>query len=611
MMNEKINELLSKLSEKDCAKAQAFLNIVEDMGLKDEIKLDGVVYLSYKAGVLSLEEIETKFSAATLASLEILLKLDSINYSQQAEEAENIRKMFFAITKDIRIIMLKIAFVVAELQNLEDQTPEQDKALAHSILTLYAPLAARLGLSNYKTTLEDSAFMLNNPDIYDNVKKQVDERYHQRQPIVNRLKELVESCLSDIGISGKVYGRKKHIYSIYKKLNDHSLDTIYDLVAVRAIVKSIPDCYALLGRIHTKVEPLQKRFKDYIAIPKSNGYQSLHTTVIFEGVPVEIQIRTEEMHKFAEYGVAAHWLYKEKKTKQDDLDSRLAWLREMMENENSSIDELASSLSQDIYEGEIFVQTPKGKVIYLPRGATPIDFAYAIHSEVGNKCVGAKINNKIKPTTSLLHNGDVVEIITNPNSKGPSRDWLKIVKTSEAKNKINAFFKKNMKEENIRTGKTMLENAIKEKGYSVSKLMTKKNLADILEYYNFVEEDELFANIGTNTIPSKVLANKLATAYQKQIKSESVSISTPTGVTITAPTEKQVYVKGMDNVLIKFAGCCHPMYGDEIIGFVSTGRGVIIHRTICPNTIYFDADRLQLAGWKEIETKPKKKKKSE
>lgn len=610
-MNEKINELILKLNEKDCAKAQAFLKIIDDMGLKDEIKLDGVVYMALKSNVLTLEEIKNSFAPATLATIEILLKLDAINYSQQNEEAENIRKMFFAITKDIRIIMLKIAFVVAELHDLEEQTPEQDKALAHSILTLYAPLAARLGLSNYKTTLEDTAFMLNSPDIYENVKKQVDERYHQRQPIVDRLKELVDNCLKDIGITGKVYGRKKHIYSIYKKLADHSLDTIYDLVAVRAIVKSVPDCYALLGRIHTKVEPLQKRFKDYIAIPKSNGYQSLHTTVIFEGVPVEIQIRTEEMHKFAEYGVAAHWLYKEKKSKQDNLDSRLAWLREMMENDETSIDELASSLSQDIYEGEIFVQTPKGKVIYLPKGATPIDFAYAIHSEVGNKCVGAKINNKMKPTTSSLHNGDVVEIITNPNSKGPSRDWLKIIKTSEAKNKINAFFKKNMKEENIKMGRTMLENAIKEKGYSVSKLMTKKNLAEILEYYNFVEEDELFANIGTNAIPSKVLANKLASNYQKQIKTEAEIISAPTGITIAAPTEKQVFVKGMDNVLIKFAGCCHPMFGDDIIGFVSTGRGVIIHRTVCPNTVYFDADRLQIAGWKQIEIKPKKNKKKE
>ena len=292
------------------------------------------------------------------------------------------------------------------------------------------------------------------------------------------------------------------------------------MIAVRAIVKTIPDCYALLGRLHSVVEPMQNRFKDYIAIPKPNGYQSLHTTVIFEGFPVEIQIRTEEMHKYAEYGVAAHWLYKEKRSKQDSLDVRLAWLRQMMENENVSIDELAKSLSQDIYNNEIFVQTPKGKVIYLPSGSTPIDFAYAIHSEVGNKCVGAKINGKMSTVSATLNNGDIVEIITNTNSKGPSRDWLKICKTSEARSKINSFFKKNMKEDTIKLGKSLLENAIKDKGYSVSKLLAKTYLDEILDYYNMNEIDELYTNIGTNAISAKYIANKLANSYQKQIKQD-------------------------------------------------------------------------------------------
>ncbi len=610
-MNAKIEELLSKFNENELIKINTFLNTLKDMDLKDEIILDGVLYHALKLNKLSKDEIVNSYSEQTVNTIDILIKLDSINYSQQETEAENLRKMFFAITKDIRIIMLKIAFCVADLKKLEENSTEYNQNLAHSIFALYAPLAARLGLSNYKTLLEDTAFLILQPKKYMEIQEQVDYKYHKRQPIVDRLKQLVENCLKDLNIEGRVYGRKKHIYSISKKLMEHSWDTIYDLVAVRAIVKSVQDCYALLGKIHTQVEPLQKRFKDYIAIPKSNGYQSLHTTVIFEGVPVEIQIRTEDMHKFAEYGVAAHWLYKEKKSKHDELDSRLAWLRQMMENENTSIDELASSLSQDIYEGEIFVQTPKGKVIYLPRGATPIDFAYSIHSEVGNKCVGAKVNNKMVPTTSALHNGDVVEIITNPNSKGPSRDWLKIIKTSEARNKINAFFKKNMKEENIKLGKAMLENAIKDKGYSVSKLLTKKNMEDILAYYNFTEDIELFANIGSNAIPPKSIANKLASTYQKQIKTEESVLHETTGITISTPTEKQVEVKGLNNVLIKFAGCCHPMYGDDIIGFVSTGRGVIIHRTICPNTLCFDADRLQQANWKKIEIKPKKKKNSE
>lgn len=391
-------------------------------------------------------------------------------------------------------------------------------------------------------------------------------------------------------------------------MQEHSMDKIYDLIAVRALVKSVADCYALLGRIHSIVVPLENRFKDYISTPKPNGYQSLHTTVEFEGFPVEIQIRTEEMHQYAEYGVAAHWLYKEKKTKQDTLDVRLAWLRQMMEDSDSSIEELSSSLGQDIYNNEIFVQTPKGKVIYLPNGSTPIDFAYSIHSEIGNKCVGAKVNNKMVPTTSELKNGDVVEIITSPNSKGPSRDWLKICKTNEARNKINSFFKKNMKDETIALGKTMLEGAIKEKGFSVSKLMS--NLHEVFKQYNTQSEEELLANIGTGGTNPKVVANKLATIYQKQIKSTIETPEIHSTISLAKPTEKQISLKGLNNILIKFANCCHPMYGDDIVGFISAGRGIIIHRSICPNISYFRESRLIEAFWKEQIPVEKNKKKN-
>lgn len=383
------------------------------------------------------------------------------------------------------------------------------------------------------------------------------------------------------------------------------------MIAVRAIVKTVPECYALIGKLHSEVEPIAKRFKDYIAIPKPNGYQSLHTSVMFEGFPVEIQIRTDDMHKYAEFGVAAHWMYKEKRNKQDTLDVRLAWLRQMMEDgKDTSLDELASSLNEDIYNNEIFVQSPMGKVIYLPAGSTPIDFAYHIHSEVGNKCVGAKVNGKIVPTTSILNNGDTVEIITNPNSKGPSRDWLKICKTSEARNKINSFFKKNMKEENVKLGKSMIENAIKEKGYSVTKLMAKDYFDNILSYYN-LEADELYANVGVNSISAKVIANKLVGAYQKQLKTEieNTNSTIENHVTLMTPTDKQINIKGLNNILMSFAGCCHPMYGDDIVGFVSAGRGVIIHRSVCPNISYFDSSRIIEAEWKPVaEPKPKKKK---
>lgn len=605
-MENKINETLELIKDYESKKINDFLEILTDMELGDDHKIAGLVHYAIRAEKITMEEVKNNYTQNVVDIISIIQKLNNINYSQQDLEAENLRKMFFAITKDIRIIMLMIAFVVA------DSRYENDKdnllKMANSIFAIYAPLSARLGLSAYKTELENRAFEIKEPDTYNKIQTEVDSRFHKRQPLVEHLTALVKKCMDELNIEGKIYGRKKHIYSIYKKLQDHPLDKIYDLVAVRAIVHTIPECYALLGRLHSIVEPFQNRFKDYISIPKPNGYQSLHTTVLFEGFPVEIQIRTEDMHKYAEYGIAAHWLYKEKRGKQDSLDIRLAWLRQMMENDDVSIEDLASSLNQDIYNNEIFVQTPKGKVVYLPSGSTPIDFAYSIHSEVGNKCVGAKVGDKLIPVTSELHNGDVVEILTNPNSKGPSRDWLKICKTSDARSKINAFFKKNMKEETIKLGKSMLDTAIKEKGYSVSKL-TANGFDDILSYYNMTEPDELYANIGTGAISAKYIANKLAIAYQKQIKEETVSTAPSSTISLAAPNEKQIQLKGLNNILLKFANCCHPMYGDDIIGFISAGRGVIIHRKVCPNVTYFRESRLIEASWKPITEKETKKKK--
>lgn len=587
-------------------KIDGFLKILTNLELSEDNKLAGLLYYGIHTNRISLDEIKNNYDETIYNTVSTLTKLDEINFNQQKEEAENLRKMFFAITKDIRIIMLKIAFVVAELRFPEEIADLS--SVTNSVFYLYAPLAARLGLSELKTELENSAFRLSEPDLYNQIQQEVDNRFHKRQPIVERLKELVSNCLKELKIDGKVYGRKKHIYSIYKKIQDKGIDNIYDLIAVRAIVKTVPECYALIGRLHSIVEPYKNRFKDYITHPKANGYQSIHSTVLFEGFPVEIQIRTEEMHHYAEYGIAAHWLYKEKRNKQDNLDIRLAWLRQMMENESTSIEDLAASLNQDIYNNVIFVQTPKGKVIYLPAGANSIDFAYAIHSEVGNKCVGAKVNGKMVPTNAELHTGDTVEIITNPNSKGPSRDWLKICKTSEAKSKINSFFKKNMREETIKLGKTILENAIKEKGYSINKLTNDNNFEEIVQYYNLADVDEFYLNIGTGAISAKLIANKLAQAYKKQIQDQNKITPQSSSVTLATPKENQIAVKGLNNILINFAKCCHPMHGDEIIGFVSAGRGIIIHRSICPNVSYFSSTRLIEASWKPIEEKPKKKK---
>lgn len=601
-----INELKKLIPEKLTNQADTLLAILDDMELGETIKCEGLLHFLVLNNVLSLEQAEQDYPEAS-ATLNILDKLEKIKITDSAEDTENIRKMFFAITKDIRIIMFKIALIVTKLRHKYEFDENERQEIAKAIFLMYAPLSARLGMSNYKTELENGAFLILQPEKYNQIQEDVDKRFHKRQPIVERLTLLTKRCMDELGIKGKVFGRKKHIFSIYKKLQDHTLDQIYDLIAVRAIVNTVAECYALLGRLHTEVEPIPGRFKDYIAIPKPNGYQSLHTTVKFEGFPVEIQIRTVEMHQYAEYGIAAHWLYKEKRNKQDSLDIRLAWLRQMMENENVSIEDLAKSLNQDIYNNEIFVQTPRGKVIYLPAGSTPIDFAYNIHSEIGNKCVGAKVNDKMVPITSSLNNGDIVEIITNPNSKGPSRDWLKICKTSEARKKINEFFKRNMKEENVKLGKTMLENAIKDKGYAVNKLINTEAMQEIIDYYNVADIDEFYALIGTNAIKPIAIANKLALAFQKQFKAEQEQIVSHNTITLADPQENQVSLKGLNNILMKFAGCCRPMYGDEIVGFVSTGRGVIIHRKQCPNVACFDEGRLIDASWKPIVEKPKKK----
>lgn len=596
-------------TDKELRQVKTLIEIEKDMNLNEQIQLAGLVYYMLYFSKASLRDIKENYPEDIVSIVSVLDKLDNLNYAQQDVEAENLRKMFFAITKDIRIIMLKIALVVTDIRNIGGLEEKKKRELANSVLLLFAPLAARLGLSKYKAELENSAFYILQPDVYNKIQGDVDARFHKRQPIVDRLVQLTQSCMDDLGIKGKVYGRKKHIYSIYKKLEGHDLDHIYDLIAVRAIVSSVADCYALYGRLSTKVEPMPKRFKDYIATPKPNGYQSLHTTVIFEGFPVEIQIRTEEMHKYAEYGIAAHWMYKEKRTKQDSLDVQLAWLRQMIDDDNNtSIDDLASSLNQDIYNSEIFVQTPMGKVIYLPNKATPIDFAYLIHSEIGNKCVGAKVNGKIVPVDSALNNGDVVEIITNPNSKGPSWDWLKICKTSEARSKINAFFKKNVREETIHLGKSMLENAIKEKGYSVNKLLTKQAIEDLLSFYNLGTINEFYANIGNNAISAKYITNKLVSVFKEQQKSEEAQTAR-SAVNLIEPTDSMVSVKDLDNTIVKFAGCCKPMIGDEIIGFISTGRGVIIHRKHCPNVSYFSKERLIDATWKKVKEKEVKKKK--
>ncbi len=587
------------------------------------------------------KSISVTFGEETLAFLHGLKKLLEIDYKNEEEEAENIRKMFFALAKDIRVILVKICFVLAEIKylnsafvkekgsatsfELSNKTVENHDIIdttlkaaqtepnlflakaqekSKQILDLFAPLAARLGLSSIKSELEDISFEILYPERYLEIKNEIDKRYKEREKIVEDLKENIKELMRDLGLSGEIMGRKKHIYSINKKLKEKNgnLDKIYDLVAVRAILGSVADCYALLGKINETFTPLQNRFKDYIAIPKSTGYQSLHTTILFENVPVEIQIRTLEMHRMAEFGIAAHWMYKEKRSKLDSLDEKLGWIREIMENEkNMTSEDIINSLKIDLYDGEIFVQSPKGKVLHMPLDATPIDFAYMIHSDVGNKCVGAKVNGKMQPIVKPLSNGDIVEIITSPTSKGPSRDWLKVVKTTQAKSKILAFFRKEMKDENIKNGRLMFEQAIKNDGYSFSKLTEKKYLQALLDKYSFSSIEELLASIGYGAYSAKVIAGKLIHIYQADLKRQQEKLQIEH---IEAPEnynpnidDKKINIKGVNNLMIKFASCCRPIEGDDIIGFISQGRGVIVHRKQCPNVSFFDQDRLIEVEW--------------
>ncbi len=568
------------------------------------------------------KDIATSYGENVLNFLHALKKLLEIDYKNQEEEAENIRKMFFALAKDVRVIIVKICFVLAEIKYLnknivnkpKDELTKTESEDLHKVelkskqvLDLFAPLAARLGLSSIKSELEDISFQILHPDEYKRISDLVEVKYKEREKTVNDLKSQIKVFMNELGLSGEIMGRKKHLYSINKKLNEKGvvLDKIYDLVGVRAILNTVADCYALLGKIHGSYMPLQNRFKDYIAIPKSNGYQSLHTTILFENVPVEIQIRTQEMHRNAEFGIAAHWIYKEKRIKTDSLDEKLGWIRELMENEKvMTTEDLINSLKVDIYDGEIFVQTPKGKVLHMPENATPIDFAYLIHSDIGNKCVGAKINGKMQPLTKPLLNGDIIEIITNPSSKGPSRDWVKVVKTPQAKSKILAFFKKEMKEENIKEGKLMFEQAIKNAGYSLSKLSEKKYIQNLLEKYNFNTSDELYSSIGYGAYSAKVICGKLINIYESEIKKqqEKIQLSHLNKEEVSSEAKEKeshiVSINGVNDLMVKFGKCCCPMEGDEIVGFISRGRGIIIHRKNCPNLSFFDPDRLIDVDWK-------------
>ena len=588
------------LSPELYARAMTAVEQLKDIKTDDVSIVCAYLHIPFLHEKISEDKVNETFGEDALNILLSLKKLHKLTFSNAEEEGENIRKMFFAISKDIRVVIIKLAYAYSNLKHIN---PEKENVVmqCEMAMRLYAPIASRLGLYSLASQIQDLSFKLLNPSAYFALSNQIDEKIKERLNIIDELEAKLKSYLFELKIEGRVYGRKKGIFSTYKKLKSKAstLDNIYDILAIRIIVNKTSECYTILGKIHSEMKFLQQRFKDYISIPKSNGYQSLHTTIIYNNVPVEIQIRTEDMHREAEYGVCVHWMYKEGRKKSDSLDEKLMWLRQVMDEQDKvSSSDLIDYLKVDIYEGEIFVQSPNGKVVHLPQGATPIDFAYAIHSQIGDKCVGAKVNGKMVPITSKLNSGDIVQIITSPASKGPSLDWLNYVKSVSAKSKIRNFFKKNNKEENIKLGKTMLEQMIKDKGYSPNIILSKDNLKNITAKFSFVTSDDLFAGIGSGAVPCKtVVVYALSLFKQKSVINEEVSVTSTTIV----PNEKYVMVPGLDDssILIKFAPCCKPMYGDEIVGYISHGRGIIVHRKICPHLSKYEENRLIPLKWKE------------
>ncbi|MGN0812194.1 MAG: RelA/SpoT family protein [Candidatus Coproplasma sp.] len=547
------------------------------------------------------DDIKREFGEEVYHLVDGVTKLDKIKFqSHEEEDAENFRKIFVAMAKDVRVIIIKLADRLHNMRSLNYLSNERQQRIARETLDIFTPLAGRLGISQVKCELEDLCLKYLDPEAYEYLVTNIHQKLEERQQFVDTVVTQLKKMLEDHDIQGDVVGRPKHFYSIYRKMKNKglTLDQIYDLTAVRVIVNEIEECYEVLGVIHKQWKPVPGRIKDYIATPKRNMYQSLHTTVVTDfGQYFEIQIRTVEMHKMAEYGIAAHWKYKEQKTTSEtSFDQRLSWIRDVMDWQGSldTSKEFVDSLKNDLYSSELLVFTPHGKVISLPVEATPVDFAYAIHSEVGNKCVGAKVNGKIVPLNSALKTADVVEILTSPNSKGPSWDWLKFVKSGSAKAKIRQFFKHAMKDENVKTGRAMLEAEAKRRGYTLADLLTDESFAKLSEKLVFASVDEMMASVGYGAVSVNQILYKLIDFYRRE---QPLQLPATEVEKLKHTPAGSVSIKGMEGLLVKFAHCCNPVPGDPIVGFVSRGRGVIVHRKDCPNLKDYEADRIQPAKW--------------
>ena len=593
--------------------------ILADLEMDKETIIAALLHDVVEDTRIGEDYIKEEFGEEVALLVDGVTKLDRVAYSADKLElqAENLRKMFLAMAKDIRVIIIKLADRLHNMRTLQFMTPAKQQEKARETMDIYAPIAGRLGISKIKTELDDLSLKYLKPDVFFDLVNQINARKTEREEFVQQIVDEVSMHMKNAGIKADVNGRVKHFFSIYKKMvnQDKTVDQIYDLFAVRIIVDSVKDCYAALGIIHEIYTPIPGRFKDYIAMPKPNMYQSLHTTLMSSiGQPFEIQIRTQEMHKTAEYGIAAHWKYKESGGSKKGVmaeEEKMSWLRQILEWQRDMSDnkEFLSLIKGDLdlFADDVYCFTPQGDVKTLPTGSTPIDFAYSIHSAVGNKMVGARVNGKLVPIDYRIQNGDRIEILTSQNSKGPSRDWLNVVKSTQAKNKINQWFKKEFKESNIIKGKEMVASYCKAKSLNLSNLLQPKYEEIVQRKYGFKDWDSVLAAIGHGGLKEGQVVNRLAEEYGKDHKQEltdeivleKVAEAAKNKVHI-AKSKSGIVVKGIDDVAVRFSRCCNPVPGDEIVGFVTRGRGLSIHRTDCVNMIHLtEAERARLipAEW--------------
>ena len=599
--------------------------ILADLELDKETIVAGLLHDAVEDTWMTCDEITREFGPEVALLVDGVTKIGQLSYSKDKVElqAESLRKMFLAMAKDIRVILIKLADRLHNMRTLQYMTPEKQKEKARETMDIYAPIAQRLGISKIKVELDDLSLKYLKPDVYYDLVEKVALRKSVREEFVGNIVRTVKQHMVEAGIKAQVDGRVKHFFSIYKKMvnQNKTIDQIYDLFAVRILVDTVKDCYAALGVIHEMYKPIPGRFKDYIAMPKPNMYQSLHTTLIGpNGQPFEIQIRTFEMHKTAEYGIAAHWKYKEasdgKNSTGNREEEKLNWLRQILEWQRDMSDnkEFMSLLKNDLdlFADSVYCFTPQGDVKTLPNGSTPIDFAYSVHSAVGNKMVGARVNGKLVPIEYQIQNGDRIEIITSQNSQGPSRDWLKVVKSTQARNKINQWFKKELKEDNILKGKEMLAQYAKSKGFKFANYTKPQYLDAVLRKYGFRDWDSVLAAIGHGGLKEGQVFNKLVEAYDKENK-KNLTDEEVLEAAAENPDKKNhikskssIVVRGIHDVAVRFSKCCNPIPGDEIVGYVTRGRGVTIHRTDCVNVMNMsemDRSRLLEAEWQEPETK--------